>query len=72
MAYGMLVSLGLNLRNFEASADCLIGIAIGLMFITLFFAYIVSLFRYPIWFGSFKNKFDRSDFGGYFYVLSSL
>jgi hypothetical protein len=59
LALGEFTSLGLTLRHWEMSAATGIGLAIGSIFAVVYIGYLVGLTNYPLWFGSFKNKFFK-------------
>lgn len=72
MAYGMFVSLGLNIRHFNPSIDSLIGLVVGIIFGIVFITYLVGLFKYPIWFGAFKKFFYKFEIASHFYFFFSI
>jgi len=59
LAYGELACLAVNLRYFKAEMDYLMGIAIGVIFAAWLILWVITSVKYPVWFGSFKNKFRK-------------
>lgn len=72
MAYGELTSLGLVIRDFEIDITTLTGLGIGVIYFIILICYLIGLYQYPIWFGSFKRLFFKGSISGHYYLISSL
>ena len=59
LAYGQVSSLAGNAKYFQSEANSYITLVITNLFIALMIIYFIGFIKYPRWFGSFKNKFQK-------------
>jgi hypothetical protein len=59
LAYGQVSNLVGNAKYFQSEANSYITLVITNLFIALIIIYFIGFIKYPRWFGSFKNKFQK-------------
>lgn len=69
LSYGELSSFAICLRYPEGSSSFGVGIAISFVFLGLLILYCVGSVKYPLSFGSFKNKFYKFGITQYVYIF---
>lgn len=71
LSYGEFTVLTIDIRYFSKAMGCAEGTTIGGFFALLMVCYNIALWRYPVWFGSFKKNLFKYEVSHHIYLFES-